>query len=72
MTNPINPDMIIGEMLQMFPETQPVILRYFGSGCFTCPGMSMENLSFGASMHNVDVNAMVEELNAVVLEKEAS
>lgn len=66
MSQPIDREMIIGEILQMYPETQPVILRYFGSGCFSCPGMSMESLSFGATMHNVDVDAMVADLNAAV------
>lgn len=71
MTDPIHRDMIIGEMLQMYPETQAVVLRYFGSGCFTCPGMGMENLSFGAAMHNVDVEEMVAELNKVVNQAES-
>jgi hybrid cluster-associated redox disulfide protein len=72
MSEPIHRDMIIGEMLQMYPETKAVILRHFGSGCFTCPGIGMESLSFGATMHNVDVDSMVEELKTVVMEKEAA
>jgi hybrid cluster-associated redox disulfide protein len=66
MTNPIDREMIIGEVLQMYPETQSVILKYFGSGCFSCPGMGMESLSFGAAMHNVDVEAMVADLNSAI------
>jgi hypothetical protein len=40
-----------------------VIQKYFGQGCFTCPGMNMESISFGALMHNMDPEVIVKELN---------
>lgn len=58
-------DMNIGEVLDIEPEAIKVIEKYFGSGCFTCPGMRMESISFGATMHNADPEKMVEELNAL-------
>jgi hybrid cluster-associated redox disulfide protein len=62
-------DMNIGEILDMEPDAMKVIEKYFGSGCFTCPGMRMESISFGAMMHNIDTDKMVAELNALTEEK---
>jgi hybrid cluster-associated redox disulfide protein len=58
-----NKDMVIGEVLKANPETIKVIQKYFGQGCFTCPGMNMESISFGAMMHNIDPEVIVKELN---------
>ena len=58
-----NRDMVIGEVLEMNPAAIKVIGKYFGQGCFTCPGMKMESIAFGALMHNMDPEAIVNELN---------
>ncbi len=58
-------DMVIGEVLKQHPEAIKVIQKYFGTGCFTCPGMNMESISFGALMHNLDPEVIVNELNAL-------
>lgn len=59
---------VIGEILEQKPEARQVIEKYFGIGCFTCPGMKMESLAFGAMMHGVDAEVMVREINAVTAE----
>ena len=56
-------DMVIGDVLKQNPEAIKVIQKYFGTGCFTCPGMNMESISFGALMHNIDPEVIVKELN---------
>ena len=43
-----NKDMVIGDVLKANPGAIKVIEKYFGQGCFTCPGMKMESISFGA------------------------
>jgi len=58
-------DTVIGEVLQANPGAIKVIQKYFGQGCFTCPGMKMESISFGALMHNIDPEVIVKELNAL-------
>ncbi|MCL4459345.1 MAG: DUF1858 domain-containing protein [Chloroflexi bacterium] len=58
-----NKDMIIGDVLKAHPGAEKVIEKYFGSGCFTCPGMRMESISFGAMMHGLDPDIIVKELN---------
>lgn len=60
-----NKDMVIGEVLKANPEAIKVIQKYFGQGCFTCPGMNMESISFGAMMHNIDPEVIVKELNDI-------
>ncbi|MEK7280817.1 MAG: DUF1858 domain-containing protein [Chloroflexota bacterium] len=56
----------IGEVVKGHPEAAKVIEKYFGKGCFTCPGMKTESLGFGAMMHNIDVNVLIKELNELV------
>jgi len=58
-------DMVIGDVLKANPASIKVIEKYFGTGCFTCPGMKMESISFGAMMHNIDPEVVVKELNAL-------
>jgi hybrid cluster-associated redox disulfide protein len=56
-------DSIIGDVLKKNPEAIKIIEKYFGQGCFTCPGMKVESISFGAMMHNIDPETIVKELN---------
>lgn len=58
-----NKDMVIGDAVKASPAAEEVIKKYFGNGCFTCPGMNMESISFGAMMHNMDADVIVAELN---------
>ncbi|MDP6126732.1 MAG: DUF1858 domain-containing protein [Dehalococcoidales bacterium] len=58
-----NQEMSIGEVIKTHPEAEKVVEKYFGNGCFTCPGINMESISFGATMHGVDAETMVKELN---------
>ena len=59
----ITKDSNIGEVIKDNPEAMKVIEKYFGQGCFTCPGIKMESLSFGAMMHNIDPEVIVKEIN---------
>lgn len=56
----------LGEVIAKYPETEEVFKKYFGSGCFTCPGSKMEDIAFGAMMHNMDPEVIVKELNEVI------
>lgn len=59
----------IGEVFTKFPETEPVFQKYFGSGCFTCPGSKTEDIAFGAMMHNITPDQIIEELNEAIRNK---
>ena len=58
-------DMNLGEIVKSSPGAQKIIEKYFGKGCYPCPGMKMENLAFGAMMHSMDPEVIVKELNAL-------
>ncbi|HWR72028.1 MAG TPA: DUF1858 domain-containing protein [Nitrospirota bacterium] len=60
----VTKDSIIGEVIRDVPGGKEIIQKYFGNGCFTCPGINMESLSFGAMMHNLDPNKIVDEINS--------
>jgi hybrid cluster-associated redox disulfide protein len=56
-------DSLIGDVIRDIPGAKDIIQKYFGGGCFTCPGINVESLSFGAMMHNIDPDKIVKELN---------
>ncbi len=58
----ITHDTVIGDVIKNVPGGEDVIKKYFGNGCFTCPGMNMESISFGAMMHGLDPEAILREL----------
>ncbi len=64
-TTKVTKDSIIGDVIKQNPKAEAVIEKYFGKGCFTCPGIKMESIGFGASMHGVDPEAIVNEINAL-------
>lgn len=66
MAEVITEEMIIGEVLRRHPESEAVFKKYFGKGCFTCPGSDNEDIAFGAMMHNADLAAVIAELNAAI------
>ncbi len=68
MSDQITKEMSIGEVIDKYPETAKVFEKYFGQGCFTCPGSRMENIAFGATMHGMEADTIVEELNKVLSE----
>ncbi|MBA4371383.1 MAG: hypothetical protein C0402_00825 [Thermodesulfovibrio sp.] len=59
----VTKDSIIGTILKEHPRGKEVIQKYFGGGCFTCPGINVESISFGAMMHNIDPEQIIKELN---------
>ncbi len=61
----VTKDSVIGEVLRTVPGAKAVIEKYFGNGCFTCPGINMESIAFGSMMHNLDPNKIVDEINAL-------
>ncbi len=62
-TKKVTKDSIIGEVIRDNPCAKEIIQKYFGGGCFTCPGINMESISFGSMMHNLDPEKIVVEIN---------
>ncbi len=64
-TGKVTKDTVIGDIIKENPEAKKVIEKYFGNGCFTCPGIKVESISFGAMMHNIDPQKVVDEINSL-------
>ena len=60
---PIQPDNILGDILAVYPETVKVFRKYYGEGCFSCPGQATESVKQSAMMHNVKEREILAELN---------
>ncbi|MBU5637362.1 DUF1858 domain-containing protein [Geomonas sp. Red69] len=58
----ISKDMTISEILRRYPQTLPVFERY-GLDCYDCQIADFEQLEHGASVHKVDLKALLDELN---------
>jgi hybrid cluster-associated redox disulfide protein len=59
----IGADHILGEILSTYPETEKVFRKYYGDGCFSCPGQATESVKQSAMMHNVNEKQLLAELN---------
>lgn len=59
----IEKDMTIGELLEKFPDKADILLDA-GMHCLGCPASQMETLEEACSVHGIDVEELVEKLNA--------
>lgn len=57
-------DMLIRDVLTLSPDSVAVFERH-GLACASCMGAQLESVSAAAVMHDVDVNALLTELNAL-------
>jgi hybrid cluster-associated redox disulfide protein len=62
----IDANWLIGDVLKTYPEAMPVFKKHFGEGCFTCPGANLETIAFGSTMHGLDVDAIISEINECI------
>ena len=58
----ITKEMTISEILRRYPETLP-IFELYGLDCYDCQIAEFEQLEHGASVHKVDIDALIAELN---------
>ena len=61
----ITKNMPIGEVVQKHPEAIPVFMEH-GLMCFGCAAARFENIEQGALAHGIDVETLVQDLNAAV------
>jgi len=64
-TKKVTKESIIGDVIRDIPGAKEIIEKHFGNGCFTCPGIRVESISFGAMMHNLDPEKIVKEINSL-------
>ena len=63
----ITKDTIIGDILDIAPETAPIFMS-FGMHCLGCPSSRGETVEQACMVHGVDVNDLVGKLNAAAKE----
>ena len=61
----ITREMPIGEVVQNYPQTIEVFLKH-GLMCFGCAIARFENVEQGATAHGIDVDTLMNDLNAAV------
>ena len=59
----IDKDITIGELLREAPEKAEVLLEA-GMHCLGCPSAQAESLEEACEVHGIDVNELLEKLNA--------
>lgn len=59
----ITKDTTIGDILRIKPEAAPILLD-MGMHCLGCPSSQGETLEEAAMVHGVDVNKIIELMNA--------
>ena len=62
----ISKEMTIGEILRTNPAVAPILMEA-GMHCLGCPSSQMESLEDACMVHGMDVNLLVEKLNAQLL-----
>ena len=58
----ITPDMIIGDVLRMEPETAPIFMSN-GMHCLGCPSAQGESIEEACEAHGIDVDELINQLN---------
>jgi hybrid cluster-associated redox disulfide protein len=66
----ITGEMTIGEVLKKHPESLKVFLSH-GLMCVGCAVARFENIRQGATAHGIDVDALLNDLNAAVSQSES-
>ncbi|HIY22027.1 MAG TPA: DUF1858 domain-containing protein [Candidatus Flavonifractor merdigallinarum] len=61
----ITKDTIIGDILDIAPETAPVFMS-IGMHCLGCPASRGETVEEACIVHGVDVGALLTELNNTI------
>ena len=65
--NTITKEMPIGDVVQNYPQTIEVFLKH-GLMCFGCAIARFENVEQGAMAHGINVDTLINDLNAAVPE----
>ncbi len=61
----ITKDTIIGDILDIAPATAPIFMS-IGMHCLGCPASRGETVEQACMVHGVDVNELLEQLNATI------
>lgn len=68
MATTISKDMVIGQLLTIDQGFIPLLMNA-GMHCLGCPSSQAETLEEACMVHGIDVNELVEQLNAYLAAK---
>ena len=66
----ITKDTIIGDILDVAPQTAPIFLS-IGMHCLGCPASRGESIEEACAVHGVDCDELLEKLNTHLAAKKA-
>lgn len=58
-------DTFIIDALRFHPKARDIFLKH-GMGCIGCMGSTRETIETGAKMHDINLDALLEELNMLI------
>ena len=61
----ITKDTIIGDILDIAPETAPLFMA-IGMHCLGCPASQGESLEEAAMVHGIDADLLIAKINALL------
>ena len=61
----VTKDTMIGDLLQIDQNVEPLLLN-IGMHCLGCPSAQGESLEEAAMVHGIDVELLVEKINAAI------
>lgn len=61
----VSKEMTIGEILAINPMVSPILME-IGMHCLGCPSAQGESLEEAAMVHGIDVELLVEKINAAI------
>ena len=67
----VTKETMIGELLQIDTEIAPILFG-IGMHCLGCPASQMETIEEAASVHGVDADDLVDEINSFLESKGGS
>ncbi len=65
MQTKITKDTIIGDILDIAPQTAPIFLS-IGMHCLGCPSSRGETVAEACAVHGVDLDALLAKVNAAI------
>ena len=65
MAGQVSKEMTIGEILAINPMVAPILME-IGMHCLGCPSAQGETLEEAAMVHGIDVDLLVEKINAAL------
>ncbi|MEK6546028.1 MAG: DUF1858 domain-containing protein, partial [Nitrospinota bacterium] len=56
-------EILIGNLIDVYPETKNIFEKHYGAGCFSCPGQATETVAQTAMMHSISPDLILNEIN---------